>query len=55
MDMAAATEHRLGVLDKTQDVRGANLANVEANVHAKIGGWTMGEPDAARNFIGRQM
>ena len=55
MDVATATEQRLRILDEPQDVRGADLAAIEADVHAQLGRWIVDQPDTAVDFIGLEL
>ena len=55
VDVAAASQKRLRLPDEPQDVRGADLATVEADVHAQTAGRIVDEPDAAPDFIGREL
>jgi hypothetical protein len=51
VDVAAATEQRLGFLDEPQDRRGTDLLSVVADIHAEAGGWVVHEPDAAADLF----
>lgn len=55
MDVAAAAEQRLRFLDEPQNVGGANLPTIVADVHAQMSRRVVDEPDAAADFIGGQL
>jgi phosphodiesterase/alkaline phosphatase D-like protein len=55
MNVAAASQQRQRILDVLQNVQGANVASIMADVHAKPGGWTLDEQDTLPDFIRREL
>lgn len=55
MNVAATAEEGLHLLNEARDGWRSNLATIVADVHAKTGGWTVDKPDAAPDFIGREL